>query len=200
MNHHLICCLHMLFSFDGRLTGRAWDELVKHGHVLPQQSKRQRGVHSFVQMHAPDQTADRPHLLHCSNDLGRECHWIECRNNPHRFSSRFVDLRPIRTAEESDEGLRQTDLAPSHSASLRLSLATTSPEHVAWTCLNCVRFAESLVSRSSIASGSSRYYLSITLAIRSTLQQLPASRPGTRSGGVRNSRSLQNTNFPSADS
>jgi hypothetical protein len=46
-----------VFSFDGRRTGRACGELVKHGHILPQQSKRQRGVHSFVQRHASDQTA-----------------------------------------------------------------------------------------------------------------------------------------------
>jgi hypothetical protein len=26
-------------------------------------------AHSFVQMHAPDQTASRPQLLHCRNDL-----------------------------------------------------------------------------------------------------------------------------------
>src|SRR5262245_24055600 len=52
-------------------TGRACVELVKHGHVLPPLPKRQGGVHSFVQMHAPDQTADRLQLPHCSNDLGR---------------------------------------------------------------------------------------------------------------------------------
>src|SRR3974390_1002614 len=68
-SHYLVGCLHML-SVDWR-TPAEHGELVKHGHVLLPLPKRQGGVHSFVQMHAPDQTADRPQLFHCSYDLGR---------------------------------------------------------------------------------------------------------------------------------